>query len=327
MSDKHNDFIKYAIENGATIVPIAIAPEEIANSGNSSQFNPSICNYKGKMTCSLRYADYVYFTYSDREVTINDRAAYYFRDDVTHSSLYVGSFDGAQMYDMSKINTSFLEDASTTQWKGIEDCRLVVWDGKLYASGTARYDNEDWITNITLCELEEHNGAYTLAKHYVVPSDEDNTKQCEKNWMPVEGMPYTWVKWASNPMVIAKYDISSGKTQTYNTEVKCKAFDGLRGSTQLVMYNGAYYAVLHNAIRYDSQRECSRYYMFCVAKFDDKLNMVACSDMYHLDSNFQVEFISGMAINNGKLYLSYALEDTNPYVMAMDPNVLLGDIL
>ena len=108
-----------------------------------------------------------------------------------------------------KVNTNKFPKEPEWDFVGLEDGRLVKWEGKLYLTGVRRYA-PDGKGRMVLSEIElgkKKNEVREVGRYIIDPPKGEEDAYCEKNWMPILDMPFHYVKW-SNPIQVVKVDIN-----------------------------------------------------------------------------------------------------------------------
>jgi len=311
MIGENEGFIKYLLENGAEIFPICLDRKD--HHGITIEFNPGIAIVDDSILVSLRSSDYMLWQSYNHDITLGDKFFGYFCDDIIHSWLYMYKLNENDAHDNEFQLVDIDDSRNFTIFRGIEDCRLVVWDNKTYACGTSREGNDGWEARIHMIELDTSDSNKIVeANHYVIPVKDE--KSCEKNWMPINDKPFTWIRW-TNPMEIIEYDIKTGKSSTTRKDVDTRYRTDLKGSSNLIKVDGYYYAFVHSTDLFEFFGSWHRKYLSCLVKFDNDLNIVAQSKPLEFDQNFLIHFVCGMAYDGKNAYISYSIDDSIPYIV------------
>ena len=325
-----NDYIKehgltsWLVQNGGEVYAFGINQDKSQHNRFILQFNPGIAYKDNKIIASIRTVDYLIWMAADKDVMVSCEDFKYMSDDTIHSELYVGETDKENIcLDNFKL-VSINRPENLTTYKGIEDCRLVVWNGELYASGTSRTGTDDWVTRIHLSHLvKDESGNYYEDDHYVVPSSEYDYPSCEKNWMPVNDMPFTWIKW-TNPTTVIRFD---PQPLTVHTQTKIANDDisrNLRGSSNVITIGDYMYGIVHD-VEIDTLRsEFYKRYLSYLVKFDKDFNLVGCSEKFTFDNTFAIQFVCGMIYDGEHIYISYSTDDASSYVVKTRPEYIIS---
>lgn len=205
------------------------------------------------------------------------------------------------------------------QFQGEEDARIVRWNDKLYATGVRRDDNTEGRGRMELMLLDEQT--WNEQKRTKVESVNPGA-YCEKNWMPINEMPFHYVQ-QSNPTIVVKADPVSGKTVEVVRKEKLQGlvdekFDMLRGSSNVIRWNDYWMALVHTCELWytENGRKYARY-CHCFVVWDDDWNIVKVSPLFSF-ADYNIEFTCGLEYHNGKFYIPFALEDNFSYLMVVD---------
>lgn len=325
-----NNFAKYVLERGGGVTELELPVEHSEGLGVC---NPSLFLDGDKTLCNIRRVNYLFH--------INDSgmwqswygpSCYHHPDDdcTLTTENYVCELDDSfcvipdtvRHVDYSKFYTQ-------PKWDfiGEEDCRIVKWGEHTYLTGCRR-DTEN--TGISRMELTEIDKDGKEVNRYRVPAPGDDKSYCEKNWMPVLDIPYTYVKWC-NPVEVVEYDPSENKTKVvYSGEkIDLKNEDpllDLRGNSQVITVGDYRIAHVHEVVlwmnRYN-EKDAIYYQRFIV--WDKNWNVVAVSPRFWF-MNFKIEFGVGMVYKNNCFYLSFAVFDNASFVIRIPKDVLYGFI-
>lgn len=204
------------------------------------------------------------------------------------------------------------------QWEfhGLEDIRVVRWDGKLYGIGVRRDDNPVGVGRMEMCELDNNYNEVKSVKLKAV----DETTYCVKNWMPVVDMPYHFID-VANPLTLVKANPENG-----NIEVVVKkphkdvlnGFDMPRGSSHCIPFMDGHLCIVHTCQMYytGNNRKYARYlHAFIYFNKDWDIEIVSPTFSFN---DFYIEFCCGMTMKDDSIYISFALQDNISYILKTD---------
>lgn len=211
------------------------------------------------------------------------------------------------------------------QWyfRGLEDVRLVRWEGKLYAIGVRRDDNPTGRGRMEMCELDEY---YHEVRSVKLKAPDGDKAYCVKNWMPVIDKPYHFIDQALNPLRIVKVNPDTGDIEyeiTQPTENYLKGFDMGRGSSQCIPWeNGHHLTIIHTCQMYylGNGRKFARY-LHAFVDYNPDWTVAHVSPLFSFD-DFVVEFCCGMAMKDDQVYISFALQDNISYILETNINTI-----
>lgn len=311
-----NNFVKYCLSHGATVHPMGEAEYEHPI---VALCNPSVCVVEDKIISNLRGVNY-HLWHSDRETynSVYGPTCYITENHDMH--LRTENYVGELYKKHTKIN-----NPSPARWEfvGLEDIRLVYWEGKLYATGVRR---DYWYKGEGRMVLAEIDLEGNYRNEVILEIEGANF--CEKNWMPVSDLPYHYIRWV-NPTQLVRVDPITGSCEIVK-EIPLPAtsfvdFEGrqMRGSSQVVRVQDRYIAVIHTVhLEYNEKGEkCKTDYAEQIIVWDTDFNLVYLSEPFYF-ADFTIEFTTGLAYKDGIFYFPFALQDNIPFCIEVPEAVL-----
>lgn len=148
--------------------------------------------------------------------------------------------------------------------------------------------------------IDYDNGAYKIVKRFGNPREVS-----EKNWLPIDGEPHTYLHSIG---VIAQ----DGQLTTINPPLPR---DKLHNGTPLILVGDHYVGIFHQRV---SLRNDVHRYSNVFIKFDKALRPVEQSDFFIFDdeSHQEVQFISGMDLIEGELWITLGIDRILPSTQA-----------
>lgn len=208
------------------------------------------------------------------------------------------------------------------QWEfhGLEDVRVVRWNGILYGIGVRRDDNPTGRGRMELCRLDDNFNEIDSVK---LKAPDENT-YCVKNWMPVTDMPFHFIDTA-NPLRIVKADPETGDVEVVVQKDKqpiLEGFDMPRGSSQCIPFKDGHLTIIHTCQMYytGNNRKYARY-LHAFIYYNKNWEIEKVSPLFSFDDLF-IEFCCGMTAKDNDIYISFALQDNISYVMKMPTEAL-----
>jgi hypothetical protein len=320
------NLVKYIVENGGKIKPLII-PFDIAK--GTGQMNPSLFIDEGKILVNLRNVGYV-LIHSENQQKFNCRwgplAYQHPEEDQTLRTLNI-FMELDNNYDPVSINvvdTKTLDKPPKWTFIGLEDARIVRWDGKLFLIGVRRDTTTNGEGRMELSEIEiSGTGVNEISRERIEPPQ---PSYCEKNWMPILDMPYHLVKW-SNPTEVVKVDIENGTSETiFLSKTHLPNYRDFRGGSQVLPYKGGHIAIIHEVDLFNNelgQKDAFYYHRFIV--WDSQWNIIKISD----DFNFmeaRIEFCCGLAIVDDKMLITFGFQDNAAFIVE-SPLKLMEDFI
>jgi hypothetical protein len=216
-----------------------------------------------------------------------------------------------------RVDTSKFPDKELWEFVGLEDARIVRWDGKLYICGVRRDLDKIGTGRMELSEIEIAESGVKEVKQYRIPAPGNDDSYCEKNWMPILDMPFHFVKWTS-PTEVVKVNINTLKSETVAlVEHNIDFPRDLRGGSQVVSYKGYYVAVTHEVDLWKNQKgnkDAQYNHRFIV--WDKNWNIVHYSDEFKF-MNAQIEFCCGLAHSDEGFLISFGYQDNSSFILTM----------
>lgn len=331
------DFARYAVDNGGSIHPLIIPAEQTNGLG---LMNPSIINDDGVLRVILRQVNYT--LYHSEKNTFNHQYGplqYIHPEDDMHLrtwNWYLELDSDLNVSRYNKIDTSAF-DSYDPQWDfvGLEDARIVRWDGDLWLSGVRRDTTTHGEGRMELCKIEVTDEGVVETDRYRIHPPVDKNSYCEKNWMPILDRPFEYVKW-SNPTETVRVDINNVvETDQYSkwvnsTQVNLAEWtpmpNDLRGGSQVVRFDELNVALTHEVDLYDSEvgRKDGKYYHRFVV-WSDSYNIITHSDPFWFLGG-HIEFCTGMCHWGDDVLMTFGFQDNAAFVLRIPRQALVDFI-
>ena len=227
----------------------------------------------------------------------------------------------------TKIDTSTLDVKPIWTFVGMEDARLVKWNGKYYGTGVRRDTTTNGQGRMELQELKIDKEAFTAKEvsRVRIEAPVDKNSYCEKNWMPILDRPYQYVKWTS-PTEVVKADPKTGTSKQLAVVEGIKSSTDQRGGSQVLKWGDYYIAFTHEVVLYKNylkQKNGTYRHRLCVWDKDFKLIGLTNSFSF-LDG--QIEFVCGAAVVGSNLIVTFGFQDNCAFVLEM-PGDLVDNLI
>jgi hypothetical protein len=225
----------------------------------------------------------------------------------------------------TKVDYSALDVPPIWEFVGEEDCRITQWDGNYYLIGVRRdtTPNGQGRMEYSKIELDKTNWTAKEVQRVRIPPPIDVNSYCEKNWMPILDKPYHFVKWAMPTEVVKANPDKSECEQVLVKQTPSTPIDQ-RGGTNIVSWGDYYIAFTHEVKlwrNYLNQKDSI--YRHRMIVWDKEFNFVGLSKSFaFLDT--PIEFCVGAAVRNGKLLLSFGVQDNAAFVLEIPKKVVNG---
>ena len=152
----------------------------------------------------------------------------------------------------TEIDTSNHDIKPVWTFIGLEDVRLVRWEGQLYYCGVRRDTKTNGEGRMELCKLDVRpDGVYETTRERVEVNPHTHL---EKNWMPILDMPFHYVRWCNpleiikvNPEDKSKHKAQEGMLDMISSEVVFKSDQeislplGVRGGSKVIPSIGSFF--------------------------------------------------------------------------------------
>ena len=202
------------------------------------------------------------------------------------------------------------ENRGKNVFTGYEDVRLINWNGCMYAITSKPFGFNDGRIPIAVSKLNED---------YSVDEETLYIQQnVEKNWMPVENQPFTFLYTSVNPTNVI---VCNNKEFSVKKTIETNEPNFYKGSTQVREYKDHYIVLAHynEEITVDEMSLYSYKHIFL--KYDKDWNLVAKSEPFTF-MNCSIEFSCGFLIDKNDVYLTFSLYDNVAFVLRFKTNFL-----
>ena len=316
--------VKQVIELGGSIHPLII-PAELTN--GTGLMNPSIYVDNDELIVNIRHVNYTLYHSENKKFQHRYGPLQYLHPE-NDLNLRTWNYlchldDDLKLTKITKVDTSKLDVTPIWEFVGLEDARIVRWDGKLYMTGVRRDTTTNGQGRMELSEIVEEKDKVTEISRIRIPAPGDNTSYCEKNWMPIIDKPFHYVKWC-NPTEIIKYDV---KTKTTNTVYLDRNkftpnLPDFRGGSQAIPYGDYYLAIIHEVDLFKPQvgnKDAAYLHRFVI--WDKEWNLVKFTDAFSF-MNADIEFCCGAALYKDHLLITFGFQDNCAFVLKMPTDVV-----
>lgn len=320
------NFVKHILERGGSIVPLLIDPTLTRGTGTT---NPSVLVEGDKVLINVRHVEYTLYHSELKKFPHPWGPVQYLHSEnemALKTNNFLGTYDpDTKSYTYNKVDTSKLDVPPIWEFVGLEDARLVRWDGKLYLSGVRRDTTPNGQGRMELSELDED---FNEVKRSRIPAPNGDKSYCEKNWMPILDMPYHYVKWC-NPTEVVKVDPNKLTCETVHLgNGRIDLTHDLRGGSQVIPYGEYRLAITHQVDLFKSRlgrRDAVYRNRFVV--WDRDWKIVRVSEPFDFLGG-HVEFVCGAAWSpdSRSLLVTFGYQDNSAFVVEI-PKDLLDETL
>lgn len=315
VENQNKTFAQSVILSGGEVKKISLPYSESKSNGF---FNPSIFNDSGSLHLNLRTCNYTLVHSELGKTLINDSPLHYVGDDgkIFKTENYFCYIDTDKLRPVfsCKVQTDNFDKEPMWHFSGLEDARLVKWNGKFYLCGTRRDTENTGIGRMELSEIVVEHAYSKEVNRYRIPAPGDDSSYCEKNWMPILDLPYHFVKW-TNPTEIVKFDIESKTCKTVLLkDSNVNISNDLRGGSQIISWNEGYLGVVHQAYHTYPNNKFDNEYKQQFIFWDSEWNIVKYSPQFTIMGS-RIEFVSGLTICGDDIIMTYGHQDNASFII------------
>jgi hypothetical protein len=308
----HN-LTKQVIDNGGSIHPLII-PSNLTN--GTGLMNPSIYNDNGKLICNLRHVNYTLMHCEGKQVFGNRHGPLAYLNPENDIKLKTINFmlelnDDLTIKRYKKIDTSKCDVEPMWEFYGLEDARLLRWDGDLWISGVRRDTTPNGQGRMELSKLDK---GYKETHRYRIEAPIDKDSYCEKNWMVVEDLPFHYIKWA-NPTELVKANPNDLSSEQIIVKDGFGDLQNMRGSSQVVRWGDYRICIIHETALWKNkidQRNAKYTHRFVVWDLDWNIQHIS-NKFSFMDG--EIEFCCGMTFHNEDMLISFAFQDNAAFIL------------
>lgn len=311
-----------ALADGGSIHHL-IVPSELT--GGTGLMNPSILVHKGKLIVNVRCTNYLFY-HSEKKRFVHPWGPLTYlhpEDDMKlrTENYYCELDDNFNIARVNHVNTSKLDKEPIWDFVGLEDARLVEWNGKLYMTGVRRDTTPNGQGRMELSEIEVLEDEVVEVSRTRIGAPGDDKSYCEKNWMPVLDQDFTYIKWC-NPTEVVLADMQKAKAETVFLSEK-RLFNGNkkgltepRGGSQVIPYGENHYiALTHEVDLFKGEKRVKDgVYRHRFIIWDRNWDIVSFSDDFTIMGG-HTEFTCGMCHYKGKLLITFGFQDNAAYLL------------
>lgn len=271
-------------------------------------------NNNGDIVVSYRVCSYTFFSCRER-ITYNLKTLWIpslgeFPEHTFGSTNVVGTLNKETL--CVENQREYLPDANRGKnvYTGYEDVRLINWDGCMYAITSKPFGLGDGRIPIAVSKL---NDDYMVEKETLYIH-----QNVEKNWMPVENQPLTFLYTSVNPT-----NLITCNDQEFSVKKSIETSEPIfyKGSTQVRKYKNHYIVLTHYNEETNVDDMSLYSYKHIFLKYDKDWNLVAKSEPFTF-MDCSIEFACGFLIDDNDVYLTFSLYDNVAFVLRFGTDFL-----
>tara|TARA_R100000234_G_scaffold19512_1_gene10968 strand:- start:8684 stop:9691 length:1008 start_codon:yes stop_codon:yes gene_type:complete len=318
--------VERALNSGGKLTPLIVDNKE---TGGLGLCNPSIYIDNEEILMNVRNVSYtLHHCEGDMKFQTPWGPLNYVRPDYDAKLRTTNFLSKNNNY--HKVDTSEFDLDPIWDFVGLEDARIVRWDGKLYYCGCRRDVKSDGQSRMEMSEIKIEGNTVREVSRLRIPATVKGS-YCEKNWMPILDMPYHFVKWTS-PTEVVKVDPTPVKK--YNKELDTKLtwakstktiyhgeslIQGAepRGSSQVITIGDYRMAVTHDCVFwYNEKEDRDAEYLHQFIVWDKDWNVVSSSPHWKF-MNGKIEFCCGMAKDGEDILITFGYQDNSAFLLRL----------
>ena len=197
------------------------------------------------------------------------------------------------------------------QVEGLEDCRLIMHDRKLWCTCTT------WgahAIHISLCRLAEPDLSSEIALQQFTPLQGPDPSRCEKNWLPFVMNHALHVIYSYDPFRIFKPDLVTGECASVLEYSPSCDFSYFRGSAAPIPFDDGYLMLVHEVV-FNEWRVYLHRFLFL-----DKEFHITKASLPFIFQHLGVEYCCGMTIDHSgtQLIVPIGIEDREAYLCCIN---------
>ena len=320
-----SNFVRSVLAGGGSIKPL-LPPSSV--SGGLPFCNPSVFVDNGEIWAILRHVNYVLYHCETGEVFNNRWGPLSYLNPEHDQHLRTTNYLCKLTPDLDverswKIDTSAFDKDQQWEFIGLEDARLVRWDGHLYAIGVRRDTTPNGQGRMEFSELEMKADVVSeIGRYRIEPPDRNS--YCEKNWMPVLDQPYTFVKW-TNPLELVHADLEAleaKQVKAVNESSKVNGLPDLRGGSQVIRWRNRYLCLVHECnLKQNRIGQKDAAYRHRFVNFDLDWKDVRIGNAFSFMDG-KIEFCCGMALWQNDLLITFAFQDNCSFILLVPASMV-----
>ena len=323
------NLVEKAVSNGGKLAPLVIPNGLTSGTG---LMNPSIfIDQDDEIIVNLRHVNYTLVHAENKQMFPSRYGPLtYLHPEKDHRLVtenYLCRLDSdLQMTDFTRVEMQTLHEP-IWEFVGLEDARLVQWNGEYYLIGVRRDTTTTGVGRMEYSQLTIDKTNWTAKeihrKRIASPGADDS--YCEKNWMPVNDRPYTFVKWTM-PTEVAYAPPLENKTHQLYLRHTPPAPKDQRGSSQVIKWGSMYICITHEVDLFKNYlQQKDAIYRHRLVIWDEEFNFAGMSQPFSfLDG--RVEFCVGAAKQGDDLLLSFGFQDNAAFVLRV-PKLVVEDLI
>jgi hypothetical protein len=316
-------FVTRALNNGGIIKPLLVSSTDLTG---PSLTNPSVIVVDGKIIVNIRNVNYtLYHSELNRFEHMWGPLSYIHPENDMHLRTinYIAELnEDLDIVHYTKIDTSEF-DTYQPRWDfvGLEDCRLVQWNDKLYVCGVRRDLDNKGTGRMELSEIVINGSEVKEVSRYRIPGPPPDNEYCMKNCTPIFDKPFHLLKW-TNPTALMKFDVTGKETEVIETSPYVPVKNDMRGGSQVIPFNDGHLSLVHETDLYRSEQDKKNAtYRHRFVYWDKNFKLQKMSKLFSF-LNMKIEFCCGMVEHNNNMLITFGAQDNAAYILKVSKSLV-----
>lgn len=316
-------FLQDVLARGGVIKPLLIDPKDLIG---PSITNPSVLVTGDRILLNLRNVNYTMFHSEKRRFEHFWGALCYIHPE-NDNHLRTNNFIAELNKDLeiewySQIDSSEF-DTYKPIWDfvGLEDVRLVEWEGKIYGIGVRRDLDDVGTGRMEAIELDIQGTTVKEVSRYRIPGPPPDQEYCMKNCTPILDKPNHLLKWC-NPTAIMKF-APGEQTEVMEMSGPYEGVDPhLRGGSQVIPYKDGYLTIIHETHMNSTERGMKDAdYLHRFIYWDKDFKNLKQSKLFSF-LGMRIEFCCGLAQYGDDFLITFGGQDNTGYIVKTPASVV-----
>lgn len=322
------NLVHKSVSQGGKLAPL-IVPHNLPD--NTGIMNPSIfIDDDGDILVNVRCVNYTLYISEEDERFFSPWGPLTYLHPEKDQRLVTFNYMCRLDKDLNLINSTQVEMLNLHKpiWEfhGLEDARVVRWDGDLYMIGVRRDTTPNGQGRMEYSKIDLDKDKWTAKEvsrvRMPAPLHED-TSYCEKNWMPILDFPYHFVKWAMPTEVVWSNPEKPETVQEFTRETPTSPKDQ-RGGSHIIPWGDYYICFTHEVAlwrNYLNQKDSV--YRHRLIVWDNDFNFKGLSKEFAF-MDVKIEFCTGAAVRDNNLLVSFSVADNAAFILEIPRHVVNG---
>jgi len=321
------NLVQRSVLQGGKLAPLVI-PQGLTS--GTGLMNPSIfIDDDGDILVNLRHVNYSLYHSENKQLFPSRWGPLAYLHPEKDQRLVTENYVCRLNEDLVMTDYSHVEmlDLHTPLWEfvGLEDCRLVQWEGQYFLIGVRRDTTNNGVGRMEYSHvtLDKAKWTVTETKRVRIPAPFPDDSYCEKNWVPILDKPYHFIKWTSPTEIVRTYPDLPARCDQVEVKPAPPVQSDLRGGSQLIRWGKFYLSIAHETelfFNYLNQKDGIYRHRLCV--WDDDFNLVGISPEKFSFLDARIEFCAGAAKLDNTLLISFGFQDNAAFILRVTEDVV-----